>query len=510
MSEALFVAMLQVVGAVFAAAVVRDVGRLGAAIMGLPLGMALYGLATAALLTMRIPFHSLGALAVVGVLTVAWGIAAVGGRGLRRFAPTLGVAAAVAVAGSALFQVLHLTRVTADSFRYLALAGIISETGELAAATPGLLRTRSLLAAVPHTGPGASDTLYLASIMPLLGLAGLATFTWLAWRTLRERGWSSTVVILVVASAGAFLLSTDRLVFNLFYLNVHLLIGVYAMLMVAALWLRSQGHPPGWTAVAAVTAAALVVSRPEGPLLAALLAVPGLTSLRIPLRERWAVALAIAATCVGWYAIRLAPLLDDGLREDLVLGALVAATGVVGLAAASSWSATRRVTAHAPLLVFLALVVLLGVLAANDPAIAETAVRASWENVTGRGLWRGTWLIVPVLFLLALAVSRLPAPQFWTFPILAFPVFLLALGLLRGTGYRVGPGDSGNRMLAHILLVSVLFIVMSVGWGDGRGLLRSRSRRIDAPGHAAVGRTTARNSYEERCGTVGPDFRPGG
>ncbi len=45
----------------------------------------------------------------------------------------------------------------------------------------------------------------------------------------------------------------------------------------------------------------------------------------------------------------------------------------------------------------------------------------------------------------------------------AYPVLLLAFAYVRGSAYRVGPGDSANRMLMHIVFVVGLYLIVAVG-----------------------------------------------
>jgi hypothetical protein len=49
----------------------------------------------------------------------------------------------------------------------------------------------------------------------------------------------------------------------------------------------------------------------------------------------------------------------------------------------------------------------------------------------------------------------------WTVPILGFGLLYWLLPLLRDGAWRVGTGDSGNRILAHIIAVVVMFLVLA-------------------------------------------------
>jgi len=49
-----------------------------------------------------------------------------------------------------------------------------------------------------------------------------------------------------------------------------------------------------------------------------------------------------------------------------------------------------------------------------------------------------------------------------TAPIAGFFALFWASVYLRDAAYRVGAGDSGNRMLAHVILVVVLYCLVAI------------------------------------------------
>ncbi len=70
-----------------------------------------------------------------------------------------------------------------------------------------------------------------------------------------------------------------------------------------------------------------------------------------------------------------------------------------------------------------------------------------------------TWSIGILLLAVALIVHEVPSSRLWTTPIVGLAVLWWLLPMIREGAWRVGAGDSGNRILAHMLAVVVAFLV---------------------------------------------------
>lgn len=66
------------------------------------------------------------------------------------------------------------------------------------------------------------------------------------------------------------------------------------------------------------------------------------------------------------------------------------------------------------------------------------------------------------MFGAALAVF-LPFQRVLLLPMISFVLAIPVFAYLRGDAYRVGFGDSGNRMLMHIVFVVVLYLMLAAG-----------------------------------------------
>ncbi|MGH8875367.1 MAG: hypothetical protein ACRDVM_08990, partial [Acidimicrobiia bacterium] len=111
------------------------------------------------------------------------------------------------------------------------------------------------------------------------------------------------------------------------------------------------------------------------------------------------------------------------------------------------------------------------------------------------GLWGFTWLVVGALGFAASAVVRLPFQTLWTTPLVGFGALFFFLPYVREGPYRAAPGDSGNRMLMHVLLVAVLYLVVAAGWN-----LSSEPTTPALPGPDGAGRPPSGLGSADRPG----------
>jgi hypothetical protein len=122
-----------------------------------------------------------------------------------------------------------------------------------------------------------------------------------------------------------------------------------------------------------------------------------------------------------------------------------------------------RLRRHVPLLVGLAVLTALAAAFLLAPDHMLRSVRALETNTLGfeRALWGYTWWAILVLTLAVVALPGLPVGRglFLGVPVSVALVLLLAYSRVP---YRIGMGDSANRMLVHFAPLALLFIVLKV------------------------------------------------
>jgi hypothetical protein len=165
-----------------------------------------------------------------------------------------------------------------------------------------------------------------------------------------------------------------------------------------------------------------------------------------------------------WYGIGLWQHAAGGDEISLtapVFGSLLAVAGSSALVLLGGIRRGRPVTRYLDLVGLAGLAGMVGYFIVTRPGVMSASFEATVRNLTYDGLWLGTWLATLGLLLVALVVQRVPDSRLWTVPILGFGLLFWALPGLREGPWRVGTGDSGNRILAHILAVVVGFLVLA-------------------------------------------------
>jgi hypothetical protein len=144
------------------------------------------------------------------------------------------------------------------------------------------------------------------------------------------------------------------------------------------------------------------------------------------------------------------------------LSEIAVVAGLVLLAAASGIASLDWITRTAPWVMIGVIAALLGVLAWRDPQMLLDSMVALAASMAVVGLWGTFWIVVPPLVFGAMILG-FPHERYIVTGLLAYPMIILILAYLRGSPYRDGSGDSGSRMLMHVIPLVLLVIVFAAG-----------------------------------------------
>ncbi len=452
--------------------------------LSIPMGMALF------------LFVGLGGVVVTGALdpvvsgfvALGIGLAALAGAGLRGGFPWsdlrwLGATVAITALVVVTTRVLHLTRLTPDSLRYLLAADDLVKPDAIAEINRADLLIRQIGLPMLHSISESAGRRYLASVAPLFGVYGLGLFTWFAWQSTavldRRRAMWLTVTSTV------FLISSNRLLYDVFYINTHIQMAVFLLVAIIGGWLAVSRDQTGWAFPAGMSLGAMVLFRPEAPLVVAIVLV-AVAASRANWRVRLLVTVPVSLVTAVWYGLILWQHVRGGDSISLtapVFGSLVAVFGAVGAVLLGGALRLRPLIRRIDIAAIIGLAAILGYYSLKSPGVLVDSLQATFRNLAYDGLWLLTWGAALVLLVVAFLVQRIDDHRLWTVPILGFALLYWLLPLLREGAWRVGAGDSGNRILAHVLPVVVGFLVLAAL--DQR---RSSSSASDSPGVVAGSR----------------------
>lgn len=422
------------------------------------------------------------------------------------------VAGAVLAALAVAVRALRLASIGPDAVEYLAGARLLgSGRADLLVSAASYLERRSvalqtLNAPLAALDLGGAFVLGPGALLAVLVLVGVLVARLVAVDVAPP--WPQRLSVLAVLA----LVTLERMLAAATKGNGHQVVAGTVLLAVAVA-LLAAGPPtmavgprlaPRPAAVLATLAlAALVLLRPEGALLALLLLVPTVPSLgRTRELDRWPwyglgtavivwqTTLVVAHRTVG---------LEVGSRNVAQLAFGVGALTVPFVLD----RAPERLRASVPVMATAVLGAAVIVHAIVAPAALRRSVGATAINLVEEGRWGGAVPLLVVIAVVAVLAElrararREPFGPWWSrvrFPVLAFPVLGIVLGLLRGSPFRIGAADSLNRMWVHIVPLVVLLGVAGVS--DARGA--SSGATGGSPGAPGVVRGDSDGGRSER------------
>ena len=442
-------------------------GSGGLALISPSIGAAMYGLSALAMFSVG-TFSTLGSLIVASVVAIA--MAGYGHwRGSMTSPGTLMRGGGYALAGTlAVFTVTvvgSFTRLTPDSMDYLTISGGLERFGAMPDLSPDVILKRQFMTPILQTGGVVTGRGYMVSLIPLLVTSGLGFMIWLGGEVLRRWGVRLPRVVAIAALVGVFLLSTNRVVYNIFYINSHGIFATFLVVLIGLVWLAATTGVWQTVILAGLVASAIVPLRAEGVIVVALFLLPVLVSVSVPQRTKWLIVAPIAATTLVWngYALRqILPADEFGLTSTPTVS-IVLALGLVAIVALGYVDRAERFLVFVPALSLGLLVAYTGIRVIRWQSLTLDTMEAVGTNIGSAGLWSSFWWIAPIAVVVGFATTRIKHEGFLLWGLASYPVALLAFAYLRGGAYRVGAGDSANRMLMHVVFVIGLYLILAMG-----------------------------------------------
>ncbi len=270
---------------------------------------------------------------------------------------------------------------------------------------------------------------------------------------------SSLIAFIVM---GSFWAVTFMLRSQLGYLNSHLLMAGYYTLGFA-FCLRFGREPKTSLDLSLCSLLIGVVAfiRLEGLLFVSLLLF-ALMSFEALTRRQLLLVSAVTLIIPGlWYA-RLAIEGVSGTtiitpRNTIIMLLVAASPSVINF-----WKATRGVARLIPHLSVIGLAAIFCVYLLTKDTAVESSLKLI-SNSIATGYWGAFWWAFgPLVTLLTIFGPRLKREGVWMQVLGGGFLLILLLGVIRSSPFRIGWGDSGNRMLVHLAPLAVLYTLVKV------------------------------------------------
>jgi hypothetical protein len=308
---------------------------------------------------------------------------------------------------------------------------------------------------------------YLYAAQPAFAYAFALSYFYLSHRIMGHLLSNKRLALALSFLTSLVLFSTFFIVFQIFYIHNNLISAVYLFIGVSAFWLAPVEDKNSWVMLGVLALLGFSLARNEAPIFALIFLVPVISAGQIPYRIRLRSILPYLVTLILWYSYLLARMgagtkILDPEKTLVIIGAL-AAFGILVIFSEHQWI-KRFLLPHLPRIMLGALLLLLVLMAIQKPEHMKFSVYAFIKNFLGYGWWGITWIIFSFLLVFSLAAPRIPREEIFFYGITSFVSTLLALSYFRNP-YRLGWGDSANRMFTHVLPILILYVLMKTAQG---------------------------------------------
>lgn len=311
---------------------------------------------------------------------------------------------------------------------------------------------------------------YMYAAQPAFAFTLLITFLYLSQRVARQGFYGVYTATALALLATLTLASTYFMIFQVFYIHNGLISTTYLFVAIGTFWLALSERNNIWLIFAMMALMGFSISRTEAPLFALifLALLVSSSSGQISYRVRLTAILPYLIILAIWYLSLLRVMgsgtdILDPTKALAVVGLLMAFGVLVGLSY-YRWVEYYLLPALPMVMlgVFLAGLVFLFIL---KPIDMQTNLTAILQNMFDSGRWGVTWHVLLGLLILGLIRPRFNHERLFSYGIPLFFALLLALGFMR-LPYRLGWGDSANRIITHIMPIVLLYTVIKFSQGN--------------------------------------------
>ncbi|TPW29618.1 hypothetical protein [Pararhizobium mangrovi] len=308
---------------------------------------------------------------------------------------------------------------------------------------------------------------YVKSLVPALSIGVLSVSLFFFWAISAKENVTRAARYGIAALMLLLMVSNNRYVWNSFYLNDHLYVAACVLIIAGAGVLneRMADVPRSFlVSVQILMMPALIMGRAEGFLLAGFAILPFILNPEVAPRDRRVVLAGFAVVTFAWHMYLAHAFMREGSSLPLsVFGP--AALAVLAVLAVPFITITPLVRFRRAILILAetALWVALLVATIGKPGVMVESLSATYQNiVVGAGSWGRSLVVLAVIFVFVLVFCKDRRLATLRFPVTAsIPMFFLLAYLRNGGAYRVGNGDSLNRMLIEIFPLAVLYLAVA-------------------------------------------------
>ncbi len=432
--------------------------------LGFPIGLAVTVLLALPILLVGLP----GAFWLLMALMVAVFAAAAiraARRGIDRRAIVIACwwTAIFAVACPAITH-FNLSFTSIDSHRLLVLGMVVANDGALDPRVFAQMDRWGVFHVIAHSLVGFARRDYLYALPFALGVTFIPVFALALSHALGTVGASIPRRSLLVGLVTASLFTIGMVDHHMLYIHTNLGSAVYLFGFVVLFWIAEIERDTSWLPLAFISLIAFALQRPETPMVAVLFLALIVSQSELSPRGIRIGLVVFTVIVAGWFELIASHVSADSLKITPTRVRAVVALLVAFLlwSLASRRPLLRRIDRFMPAIVAAGGAVAIAAAFATRPELMLLSVEHWVSNLLEQPLWGWSWAILPVLILFSLLVEP---PRFRQAFAVGIPVslaFVLLLSYYVGRPYRIGLGDSANRMTIHFLPLICFYLAIKL------------------------------------------------
>jgi len=363
------------------------------------------------------------------------------------------------------FLSLNYSFFTNDSWGLVAGGRTIALSTRLPAR---LLAETGIFSFILHSAGSFWHFDYLYALYPMIALFLVLFFIYSLYAPFGKKKISLNRHLAFSGLAALFLLSTFFILLNSTYIHSNLLYGFYTFIAIFGLWKRLRGDHSVWLVVSILALLSSVFIRVEGPLVALIPVILLISTRELSLKDKRIYVLSVTLAVSAWF-LKLFFVFSGFTGKKLNADRSLFVILIYLLCLLGLWLSEKRglarLRSYGPPAMLYALAFLWSYfiwtkgmsMKGGDLIIRRYGILL--VNILRDGGWGITWMALFFLFIAALFMARFPQESLFAYTILSFGLLFNSLNLFRG-GWRVGWGDSGNRMLVHIIFILGFYIFL--------------------------------------------------
>ena len=390
----------------------------------------------------------------------------------KRFSKTVLISTLIYLAGFSLLSIVFLVA----NFSFLSHDSWILFTGGQHLGlyndlTSGFLKMGGLFSFIINSSNVLFGFDYLYAFFPLLTLSFILFFFYNLYFPFQDKEKALDSGFFLSLCLSLFLFSSYFVFFHAHYLHSNLLFAIYSFFAVFGLWKRLTSGSNTWLIISCLTLLAASFIRMEGPLFALLIIVILFSIRTISFKEKCVYLIGFCLPTIIWHLKLFFVFKDQAdnpfLNPQRVLTIALLYVFVVLIFILGQRRPLRRLQEFLPFGMLYVLSITWTVLIMTTGLKTESYILVLKRygillvNATSRGGWGITWIVITVLFLIALLIKKFNHESVFLYYIFSFFLLYNCLNVFR-KGWRPEWGDSGNRMLLHVLFILAFYTFLKL------------------------------------------------